>query len=65
MLRLLLKERKRLMFIALWIARVMVALVFFVIGGMKVIRRTRPGKKPGEADAFIPFQMRLSGVLKS
>lgn len=47
------------MVIALWIARVMVALVFFVIGGMKVIRRTRPGKKPGEADASIPLPMRL------
>ncbi|GHO72485.1 hypothetical protein KSD_02560 [Ktedonobacter sp. SOSP1-85] len=49
------------MVIALWIVRVVVALVFFVIGGMKVIRRTRPGKKPGEADAAIPVPMRLLG----
>jgi uncharacterized protein YneF (UPF0154 family) len=49
------------MVIALWIVRVMVALVFFVIGGTKVFVRQRPGKKPGEADASIPFQMRLLG----
>lgn len=51
------------MVIALWMSRVVVALVFFVIGGLKVIlRRTRHGKKPGEADAAIPLPMRLLGV---
>ena len=50
------------MVIALWIVRVVVALVFFVIGGMKVIIRKKPGKKPGEADVSIPLPMRLLGV---
>ena len=50
------------MVIALWIVRVVVALVFFLIGGIKVISRTKPGKKPGEADASMPIQMRLLGV---
>jgi DoxX-like family len=49
------------MVIALWISRVVVALVFFVIGGIKAIRNTKPGKKPGEADAVIPLPMRLLG----
>jgi putative oxidoreductase len=49
------------MVIALWMVRVVVALVFFVVGGMKVMVRTRPGKKPGEAGAAIPLPMRLLG----
>ncbi|GHO47415.1 DoxX family protein [Ktedonospora formicarum] len=47
--------------IALWISQVTVALVFFVIGGLKTIRSTRPGKKTGDADATIPLPMRLLG----
>jgi uncharacterized membrane protein YphA (DoxX/SURF4 family) len=50
------------MVIALWIVRVVVALVFLVIGGIKVISRTKPGKKDAEADASIPLPMRLLGV---
>lgn len=52
------------MVIALWIARVVVALVFFVIGGMKAINRTRLGrlgKNLGEANVSIPLPMRLLG----
>src|SRR5215472_10923892 len=56
-----LKERKRIMIIALWMSRVVVALVFFVFGGIKAMRSTRPGKKPGEAAASIPLPMRLLG----
>ena len=50
------------MVIALWIVRVVVALVFLVIGGMKVIARKKPGKKDGEADASLPLPMRFLGV---
>jgi hypothetical protein len=50
------------MVIALWIVRVVVALVFFMTGGIKVISRTKPGKKSGEADTSMPIQMRLLGV---
>lgn len=49
------------MVIVLWIIRVMVALAFFGIGGLKVILRKRPAKKPGEVDASIPLPMRVLG----
>lgn len=49
------------MIIALWISRVVVALVFFIIGGIKAFRGTKPGKKPGEAEAVLPLPMRLLG----
>jgi hypothetical protein len=61
MFHLLSKERNMFMAIALWIVRVVVALVFFVIGGLKAIRSTRPGKKPGEADISIPLPLRVLG----
>lgn len=47
------------MVIALWIIRVIVALAFFMIGGIKVITGRKPGKKSGEADAVISPPMRL------
>src|ERR1700730_12897594 len=62
MLRLSSTERNRFMVIALWIVRVVVALVFLVIGGMIVVARTKPGKKDGEADASIPVSLRLIGI---
>lgn len=50
------------MVIALWIVRGLVALVFLVSGGMKVIARKRPEKKDAEADTSIPVSMRLIGI---
>lgn len=49
------------MVIALWIVRVVVALVFFVIGGIKAVNRTRPGKRSGKAGVVIPLPMRVLG----
>jgi uncharacterized membrane protein YphA (DoxX/SURF4 family) len=52
------------MVIVLWIVRVAVALMFFVIGGMKVMNRTRLGrlgKKFGDAHVSIPLPMRVLG----
>lgn len=46
------------MVIALWIIRVVVALVFFVIGGIKAIRSTA---KHGGVEISIPLPMRLLG----
>lgn len=49
------------MVIALWISQVVVACVFFLVGGIKALRGTKPGKKSGEADAVISLPMRLLG----
>ncbi len=46
------------MVIALWIIRVVVALVFFVIGGIKAMRSTA---KHGGVEVSIPLPMRLLG----
>jgi hypothetical protein len=62
MLRLLSKEWNMFMVIALWIVRIVVALVFLIIGGMIVIARPKPGKKDAEADTSIPTSMRLIGI---
>lgn len=46
--------------ISLWFVQIVVALVFFAIGGIKVMRSTRPGKPGGPVEP-IPVPMRILG----